>query len=84
MLDTNATSPEENNNSNSLISEEISTPIATTDSNSAIDEIDNNIAESSEDTVHENVEEKDYSNLSLEELVEELLEKNLMPFCPML
>lgn len=72
MLDTNATSPEENNNSNSLISEEISTPIATTDSNSAIDEIDNNIAESSEDTVHENVEEKDYSNLSLEELVEEL------------
>lgn len=48
------------------------TPEPTESSNKAMDEIDNEIAASSEKIEHVNLEDKDYSALTLEELVAEL------------
>ncbi|MBI9040705.1 DUF349 domain-containing protein [Lutibacter sp.] len=53
-----------------IIEKQSSEPVKTP--NKAIDEIDDEIAASSEKIEHENLEDKDYSNLSLEELVAEL------------
>lgn len=70
MLDENTIVPEENNSSESN-SIEANTQ-ETVQSNQAIDEIDNEIAANSEKIEYEKLEEKDYSELTLEALVETL------------
>lgn len=70
MLDENTIVPEENNSSESN-SIEANTQ-ETVQSNQAIDEIDNEIAANSEKIEYEKLEEKDYSKLTLEALVETL------------
>mgnify|MGYP000695509480 FL=1 len=78
MLDENIKLPEENDNliqQNSENSETPSKEIVEENSNSskkAIDEIDDKIAESSEIIEHDKLDEIDYTNLSLEDLVAEL------------
>jgi hypothetical protein len=57
-----------------IVEEVVSKKVDTSDeeNNTAINEIDDEIAASSEGSTHENIEEQDYSSLSIEDLVVEL------------